>query len=321
MKTYQRLLLFGLAALAFAALLSPWAALAWEQFISGRAGWEELHYPFSRIFDRFFMISGIVLFFVFRPLLKIGPVAQLGLRPRTHATHDLVLGAILALASMAGLVLIMSLIGVFTPFFRLSLSESLSRCGEALLAAIGAGFVEEIFFRGIIFKGLREDFGPLRGHLFAGLLFSAIHFVQPASDAVLTQVDPWAGVRHVALSFHPFLNPVTLLPGLFGLFLIGVILSYAFARTGTLYLSIGLHGGWIFSLKTMRVFGDFRRGDLGWMFGSADPKIVSGVVTWIGLLLVAWSVHRFTRHRSRLVAPSPSTPEGAVTYRRNAAFD
>jgi membrane protease YdiL (CAAX protease family) len=320
MKTYQRLLIFGLAALAFTALLSPWAAAAWEQFISGRAGWEEFHYPFSRIFDRFFMISGIILFFVFRPLLEIGPVARLGLAPRTHAARDLALGAGLALASMAGLVVVMSLTGVFTPFFRLALSESLSRCGEALLAAVGAGLVEEIFFRGIIFKGLRDDLGPFRGYLFAGLLFSAIHFVQPASDAVLREMDAWAGVRHVVHSFHPFLTPTTLLPGLFGLFLIGVILSYAFARTGTLYLSIGLHGGWIFSLKTMRVFGDFRRADLGWVFGSTDPKIVSGVVTWVGLLLVALAVHWFTRNRSRLTAPS-SRPEAAVTYRRNAAFD
>src|SRR5919106_195809 len=111
MKTYQRLLIFGLAALAFTALLSPWAALAWEQFISGRAGWEEFHYPFSRIFDRFFMISGVILFFVFRPLLRIGSLTRLGLTPRIHAAHDLILGAGLALASMAGLVALMSLRG------------------------------------------------------------------------------------------------------------------------------------------------------------------------------------------------------------------
>jgi membrane protease YdiL (CAAX protease family) len=320
MKTYQRLLIFGLAALAFTALLSPWAAAVWEQFISGRAGWEEFHYPFSRIFDRFFMISGIVLFLIFRPLLKIGPLSQRGLAPRTDAAHDLALGAGLALASMAALVVVMSLTGVFSPFFRLSLGESLARCGDALLAAVVAGLVEEIFFRGIIFKGLYEDLGSLRGHFFAALLFSAIHFVRPSGDAVLTQLDPLVGFRHVLDSFHPFLDPETLFPGLFGLFLIGVILSYAFARTGTLYLSIGLHGGWIFSLKTMRVFGDFRRGDLGWLFGSTDPKIVSGVITWIGLLLVALAVHQFTRHRSRLIAPSP-TPQGAVTYRENAALD
>ena len=302
MKSYQRLLIFGLVALAFTALLSPWAAAAWEQFISAHAGWEEYRYPFSRIFDRFFMISGIILFFVCRPLLKIGSLNQLGLTPRTEAARYLAVGAAFAIVSMASLVMVMSLTDVFVPFFRLSFSQSLARCGKALLAAVAAGFVEEIFFRGIIFKGMREDLGRFRGYLFAGLFFSAIHFVQPADDALLTGIDPWAGVRHVVDSFHPFLDLETLFPGLLELFLIGAVLCYAFERTGTLYLSIGLHAGWIFSLKTIRIFGDFRRQDLGWLFGSTDPKIVSGVVTWLGLVIVALAVRQFTQKHARLFA-------------------
>jgi uncharacterized protein len=307
MKSYQRLFIFGLLALAFTALLSPWAAAAWEEFIRGRPGWEEHHYTFSRIFDRFFMISGIILFFVCRPLLKIDSLSQLGLMPRTQAARNLSLGAALAIVSTASLVMVMSLTDVFVPFFRLSFSESLARCGKALLAAVAAGFVEEIFFRGIIFKGMREDLGRFRGYLFASLFFAAIHFVQPADDAVLTGIDPWAGVRHVVDSFHPFLDLENLFPGLLGLFLIGAVLCYAFERTGTLYMSIGLHAGWIFSLKTIRVFGDFRRQDLGWLFGSTDPKIVSGAVTWLGLVIVALAVRQLTRNRAGLFAtPEPN---------------
>jgi len=186
-------------------------------------------------------------------------------------------------------------------FFRLSLSASLSRCAGALLAAIAASTIEEIFFRGIFFKGLRDDLGRLRGYLSASLLFSAIHFVRPAYDTILIDADPWAGVRHLASSFHPFLDPGTFLPGLFGLFLIGVTLCYAFERTGTLYLSIGLHAGWIFGLKTIRVFGDYARTDLSWAFGSSNPKIVSGLATWIGIVLVGLMVHQLTLNRTRLL--------------------
>ena len=99
-------------------------------------------------------------------------------------------------------------------------------------------------------------------------------------------------------------------PGLLGLFLIGAVLCYAFERTGTLYVSIGLHAGWIFSLKTLRVFGDFRRDDLGWMFGATDPKIVSGVVTWVGIVLVGIAVGLITRQRARLFPYPPA--QGAV---------
>ena len=299
MKSYQRLFIFGLLVLALTAALSPWAAAAWENFITGRPGWTEYRYPFSRIFDRFFMISGIVLFFVCRRFLQLGSLKEVGLSPRTQAVKDVSMGAGLAIASLAALTLLMSLTDVFTPFFRLSASETLSRCGRALLAAVSVGFLEEVFFRGIIFKGLLQDMRPVRAYLLANLFFSAIHFVQPADEEVLSGIEPLAGFRHLIRSFGPFLNP-ELLPGFFGLFLIGAVLCYAFQRTGTLYLSMGLHAGWIFSLKTFGVFGHYSRESLGWMFGSTDPKVVSGVISWVGIIVVGILVYRFTQRRSGL---------------------
>ncbi len=306
MKSYQRLLLFAIIVLGFTAMLSPWAALTWDHITTTRPGWESYRYSFGKIFNRFFMISGIVLFFFFRRFLRLGPIDRLGLTPRALAWADLGRGFGLAIASMAGLALIMSWLDVFEPFFRLSLAESLKRCVSAILAAATVGFMEEILFRGVIFKGLFEELGRARAYLFAALFYSAVHFVKPGDAAAWGHLDAWIGIRYLAGSFHPFTDLTTLFPGLLGLFLIGAALCYAFERTGTLYLSIGLHAGWIFSLKTLRVFGDFRRDDLGWMFGSTDPKIVSGVVTWVGVLLVGIAVRLITRQRARLFPDSPA---------------
>ncbi|MBM4264074.1 MAG: CPBP family intramembrane metalloprotease [Deltaproteobacteria bacterium] len=295
MKTYQRLFVFALAALALTALLSPWAAFFWHWFGSSYFGVSYEAYPYSRIFNRFFMISGIVLFIVFRRWLRLGPATELGLLPRDHAGATVGKGTLLALVSMILLAAAMTLNDTYTPGLRHNWSVILSRCANALLAAAGASFFEEFFFRGIVFKGLRHDLGLLPGYLAANLFFAAVHFVQPADDAPLTELDPWAGFVHLAASFRPFLDIGTLFPGLLGLFLIGVILCYAFERTGTLYLAMGLHAGWIIGIKTIGVFGRFRREDLGWLFGSTDPKIVSGVATWIGIVLVGLAVHWLTR--------------------------
>jgi hypothetical protein len=97
-----------------------------------------------------------------------------------------------------------------------------------------------------------------------------------------------------------------------GLLLIGIVLSYAFLRTGTLYLAVGLHAGWIISIKTVRVFGDYQRENLGWLFGSTDPKIVSGVVTWVGIILVGVAVHWITRHRTSLRVPKETVKATAA---------
>lgn len=307
LKSHQRLLIFMLLVLALTSIISPWLAMGADWFANQ---WSMERYAFSRIFNRTFMISGIVLFFACRRLLRIENFSQLGLVAPLKGGRDFLIGWVLAVASMVALGMAMSFADVFTPYFRLSLSESLSRCASALLAGISAGLLEEIFFRGILFRGLLEHGRPVRAYVLANLFYSALHFVEPGEPYYLDQFDPLVGFRHLFSTFTPFLDPEALLPGFFGLFLLGVVLSYAFARTGTLYLAIGLHGGWVFSLKTIRVFGNYTRQDLGWMFGSTDPKIVSGVATWLGILIVLALVHRLTRGRPGLVAGQPPLKEG-----------
>lgn len=312
LKSYQRLFLFLIFVLALTSVLSPWMALGADWL---RLNFSEIpleRYPFSRIFNRTFMISGIILFFACRRFLKIGELSELGIIRFREGSRDLLIGWALAVGSMAALLWVMTISDVFEPYLRLSLSRSLQRVASALAAGIFAGFLEEVFFRGILFKGLLEDGGRARAFILANLFYSALHFVKPGESYYLEHFDPWAGFRHLLATFQPFLEPLALLPGIFGLFLIGVVLSYAFARTGNLYLSIGLHAGWIFSLKTVRVFGEYSREDLAWKFGSTDPKIVSGAITWVGLLLVALAVHWITRHRAGLSAASPCAHGNAM---------
>jgi hypothetical protein len=142
------------------------------------------------------------------------------------------------------------------------------------------------------------DLKPTVAFVLANLFYAAVHFVKPGEPYTMDVFDPWLGFRHLASTFAPFFEPSEFAPGLIGLFLIGLALSYAFLRAGNLYLSIGMHAGWIFSIKTVRVFGDYTREDLGWLFGSTDPKIVSGVATWIGIIIVIAAVHWITRNRN-----------------------
>ena len=94
MKSYQRLLIFVMLVLALTALISPWAATAWNLISGAEALAPEDRIPFSRFFDRFFMVSGILLFFSYRSLLKIDSLSQLGLSPRTRAASDVAIGRV-----------------------------------------------------------------------------------------------------------------------------------------------------------------------------------------------------------------------------------
>lgn len=306
LRSHQRLLIFMLLILALTCLISPLLAAGAYWFATQGSPWPMEPYSFSRIFNRTFMISGILLFFICRRWLKINSFSQLGLVASLKESRDLFTGWILAFGSMVLLAAAMSFAGVFTPYFRLSLAQSLAECASAFFSGAAVGFFEEIFFRGILFKGLLAEGSRVRAYVLANLFYSALHFVKPGESYVLEQFDPLAGFPHLFSTFAPFLDPVSILPGLFGLFFIGAVLSYALERTGYLYLSIGIHAGWVFALKTIRVFGNYKRQDLGWIFGSTEPKIVTGVGTWLGILIVLIVVHQLTRKRRGLFGDSPS---------------
>jgi uncharacterized protein len=287
------------------ALGADWAVGRWP-------GLPDERIPFARVFNRSFMVAGIVLFlFLRRYLIPTETLKNLLGVPVSAARRNLLAGFGLALGSLILLLAVMTIAGVYTPFFRLSLGRSLERLTGALASGLFAGFLEEVFFRGILFLGTYTAGGRLRAYLLVNLFYSALHFVKPGEEYFLDRLDVFAGFRHLLTTFEPFLEPLRLVPGLIGLFLIGVVLSYALARTGNLYLSIGLHAGWVAAIKSVRIVGDFSRRDLGWAFGATDPKIVSGVVTWIGILLVGLMVMRLTRPGA-LLTRSDSLNSGLI---------
>jgi membrane protease YdiL (CAAX protease family) len=298
-KRSLRILIFLLFVLVLTCFLSPWLSALLNSLMVGREA-ESFSPSFSDIFNRLFIVLAITLFFPLRRTLGVSSLGDLGLQRLQRAYRDIFWGFFLTLFSIVALAAVMSLGGIFTFYFRLSLQASLERIASALLSAVAAGLLEEIFFRGLIFKALLEDWKPSIAFVIASFFYSALHFVKPFEKMMLSGLDPWAGFRHLGHAFMPILDPLTLFPGLFGLFLIGIVLAYAFFRTGSIYLSIGLHAGWIFGLKTLRVYGDYQRESLGWLFGSSEPKLVSGVAGWIGIVVVGVIVHFLTRRREKL---------------------
>jgi membrane protease YdiL (CAAX protease family) len=317
MKRHQRLFIFLLLVVALTCLISPWMAAGADWFGGKWPNLQPERYPFSRIFNRSFTFAGVILFFFCRRFLRIGKLSELGLPKVPGAGADFFIGWWIAVGSMVALGCVMSLAGVFTPYFRFSWSEAVGRCTEALFAGLSVGLLEEIFFRAILFKGLLADGNPARAFILGNLFYAAIHFVKPGEPYFLDGLEPLAGFRHLLSTFAPFLDPASTLPGVFGLFLLGVVLSYAYTRTDTLYLAIGLHAGWIFGSKTIRVFGRYAREDLGWMFGSTYPRIVSGAAAWVAIILVGIVVHRLTRERVR-AGVDPLPPREASLSQRYA---
>lgn len=308
-QPHQRLLLYLLLSLALTCIISPIQSLGADWFMNQFPALMPERIPFHRTFDRAFLISGVVLFLIFRRTLFTAQLRTLFHVGCAAASRDFAIGLGISIGSILLILTVMTAAEVFTPYFRLSRSTTLSRIASAAASGLFAGVLEELFFRGILFMGLRARVCDFRAYFLANLFYAALHFVRPGRAYFLDSLDPGAGFRHLAYTFTPFLDPLELLPGLIGLLLVGAVLSFAVERAGNLYIAIGLHAGWVFGLKTLRVFGDFQRERLGWLFGASNPKIVSGVVTWAAVLLAGLAVYSLTKSR----AVRSSDPPHAIT--------
>ncbi len=252
-------------------------------------------YAMGRVLRRFLMVTVLVLLMAFRKPLAIGSIAKSGLRLGKGWGRELGLGAGLGIGSLALFLVLLVGLGAWgqgtedSPLARVLL--------KALATACAVGLLEEVLFRGFVLRSIAAGLGARQGLVWSSALYSLLHFFR-AKVYVPVGFDPWIGLKTLAACFAPIARePMVLadpsrwnesiLPGTVGLFLVGVVLGVAVLRTGRLWVSIGLHAGWVFVLKTKGLLVARAGSDLRWLYG--DSKVVTGVLGW-AFLLGLWAL-------------------------------
>jgi CAAX protease family protein len=272
-----RLTLALLVGVAAAIVISPLAA--WAIAAIG------LRFPFPRIFDRTVMVTlGLVIVYDARALGVVRLLRSGFLRPAAEIGRAL-RGFIVAVAAIATLCAAAALFGALP---ARHLSGAFARLPKYLLSGIAVGIIEEGFFRAILFGGMREDFGRMPALIASSAIYALAHLVRSPAHFYVTGLVPLAGLRNVAGSTAQFADPATALPTLAGLFLLGIVLAAAYVVTGTVYFSIGLHGGLVVGAK---LWPHLVRAHSvpGWLEGWGRLPLISGAGAWaltIAILLM-----------------------------------
>jgi len=241
-------------------------------------------YDFETFFHRAILIAAALLLWPFLRISHVRGMADLDLTPNPRWGRDLCAGALLSVIPLlcCGAVLIAFHVYSFRHVF------AWSRFGKLLAASIAVPFIEEWFFRGIVLGVLFRTGRKYMPILVVSALFAAVHFLKAPEQA--TDLVTWSsGFTSIAHSLGRLGDPMMVALAFVTLFVIGCILADARALTRSLWLSIGLHAGWIFGSGTFSLLARQKALALPWLGKNLLVGIIPlGVATFTWIAMRIW---------------------------------
>jgi len=271
------LLLYVVVIFIGAALLAPWVYWLAQAAGTHSAALAKIGaQPFHRYVNRCLLVLAILGCWPFLRSIGANSWPAVGLVKTSEKWRRLAAGFALGFGSLALVALLATAAGGRNLNSDYPATAFLSKFVSAGLSAVVVGFLEELLFRGALFGALRKTHGWIVALFVSSAVYALVHFFQkPASPAEITWTS---GLELLPRMLRGFAEVEMLVPGFFTLLLAGIILALAYHRTGSLYLSIGLHAGWIFWLKFYGVVTIAAPDARPWFWGSA--KLIDG---WLAL--------------------------------------
>jgi uncharacterized protein len=315
MKLHKKLIFLFLIIVFFSSVLAPILKVPLDfmleitGFLADSVDYENGVYDFGKVMRRILMLATLIVFLVFRKSLRFGTLVSSAIKIKPGFYRQLLFGFLLAAVPLLvyyGLGLLTGAWIIHIDFIVHDVVET-DLVVETILdiikyGLIGCliGFMEEIFFRGYLLQSFKENMSLPKAVCVCSLIYSMLHFFR-ADVFVSTGFQPLVGFVTIAQFFKPiFFEFIKNLPAIIGLFLVGVVLSYAFIKTKSLYLSIGLHAGMVFMMKTDSLFLVRVREKQEWLFGGGSD-LVTGALVWSLLIFILFVIKRIY---SRTVAVS-----------------
>ena len=244
-------------------------------------------YPFQKFFNRGVLIAAVVLLW---PLVR-----WLGLRdwrPAAFRKDPLWKGRLWAgvgLGAGAMVLLGAALWGAGVYRFRgvPDAGAFLSVAGSAVVV----GLLEEALFRGALTGLLLRGMGQAGALWWTSGLFALVHFLKPDPAVRVPEVGWLSGFALVPHSFHQFAEPLLFVGGFGTLLTLGLVLGVALRRTGSLWMSIGFHGGLVLAKGVfLKSFGQVAE-----LPPWAGPQLQVGLAPVCALVLAGGALWWLTR--------------------------
>lgn len=134
--------------------------------------------PFRRYVTRSWMIIGALALWPFLKCLGANSLKGAGLRPGPRFGREIGMGFAIGFGSLAIIAALALLCGARELNFGHEGARYFKHMMNAVLAALLVPIIEEVFFRGAIFGGLRKDQRLFSAALVSSAIYAIVHFFQ-----------------------------------------------------------------------------------------------------------------------------------------------
>jgi membrane protease YdiL (CAAX protease family) len=282
LKDVVKLAAYFIATIVVGALLAP--ILFWfAQSLAAHGIFSFLSkYDFETFFHRALLIAAVILLWPFLRVSQVRSMADLDLRPNSHWGRNLCAAAVISLVPLlfCGALLITLHVYAFRHGF------AWSRFGKMLIASITVPFIEEAFFRGIVLGVLLRTGRKYAAMFAVSAIFAVAHFLKAPERT--SEIVTWmSGFSSIAHAFDGIGDPMLLAAALATLFFIGWVLADARVLSHSLWLSIGLHAGWIFGTGTFSKLVRQQALAFPWI----EKNMLVGIIP-LGVVALTWVIIR-----------------------------
>jgi hypothetical protein len=253
--------------------------------------------PVHRVMHRIAMLIALVGLVVLTRRLGLSSKDAMGYGlPRRHFLMQLGIGfggGVALMLPLTGLLLGLD-IRVVKPDFD---GAWLGLIGAGMLTGFTVAFIEETFFRGVLFTAVARTSSAAAAVIAPSLLYASLHFLGGKLRVPADEVSWIHGFEVLSKLFERYAQPLTFADSFLALAMLGVLFAMIRLRTGAIAACIGLHAAGVAFIAVLRAATVVNpNAEYAELVGSYDGVIGWAALIWftvIGTVLVT-----FTRRRT-----------------------
>jgi len=158
-----------------------------------------------------------------------------------------------------------------------------------VLTGVTVAFIEETFFRGVLFTAVARTSSAAAAVIAPSLLYASLHFLGGKLRVPADQVSWIHGFEVLSKLFERYAEPLALVDSFLALAMLGVLFAIIRLRTGAIAGCIGLHAAGVAFIAVLREATVVNpNADLGALVGSYDGVIGWAALIWFAVIAAAF---------------------------------